>query len=269
MTTAWRAPVLLLLAVVPCPAQEPILEVRLENVGQTLVRARLTPNGMIELPAAPLEELTGEDLGDAEYLSLPSLSELLGPQVEVEYDPRRALLLIRDLLGGLAATRALHARRQAVAQTRPRNFSGAGPFGSLTAELDGGRLIEGGWSFGRVAAAAGHSTESGARWGVSGRFLSQTYVTYDDGERRDPRLGLRWAGGRTFVNGSYVPAEGDLHLQAATSLGPWTAVFQEDGSAALSYRAGVQITLARTPDQYVTRISFGRNPSPFSFPRVR
>jgi hypothetical protein len=248
-------------------AQQPILQVRLNGVGATLVQARLSGDGTLELPLAPLEELTGEELGDAEYVSLPALGVLLGPAVELDYDPRRALLSILDTLGGLAATQTLFARREAESRTRPGEFRIGGPFGSLTTDLEGARLIEGGWNVGRFVVGGAHSTESGTRWSASARLLDQAYLTYDGGERRDPRFGMRWAGGPTFVQGSYSADDG-LQAQVASTLGPWAVFLRDDGSAALTYRAGVQVTVGRTPDGAVTRISFGRNPSPFTVPRV-
>lgn len=256
---------------VSCLAQQPILEVRLAGVGQILVQGRLTSDGTLELPVAPIEELTGEDLGEMPFLSIETLSEALGPQVEVDYDPRRALLLLRDPLGSLAATQELRDIRQAEARGTPANVFSGGPYGALTADIDGDRLLEGGWSFGWLALSAAHSTLSGGRWGLSVRPLPRTWLTYGDSEEGNARFGLRWAGGRTFVRTSYVPATEKFRGQAATSFGRWTAFLQEDGSAALTFRTprSGQITVARTPDQYSTRLSFGRNPSPFNLPVVR
>lgn len=250
-------------------AQQPIIEVSLPGVGQVLVQARLAEDGMLELPVEPLRELIGEELGKAAYLSLPSLQSRLGPGVDLEYDNRRALVRIRDPLGRLAASRALFDRRRAEDRSRPQEFVLGGPYGTLTADFEGASLVEGGWNFGRLAFGGAHSTESGSRWNASVRPLRRLYLTYQDGERFGPRIGARWAGGRTFVETSYSPETGDLLARAATSRGPWTFYAREDGTAAISHASVVQVTLGRTPDGVVTRVSYGRNPSPLSVPRVR
>lgn len=250
-------------------AQQPILEVRVPGGAQTLVQARLTEDGVLELPIEPLRELTGEDLGDAAYLSLAALRSRLGPGVEVHYDAQRALVRIQDPTGRLAATRALLDESRAESLSRPREFSLGGPYGSLTTDTGGGSLVAGGWNFGRLALGGAYSTESGQRWNVAVRPLERMYVTYQDGDRFASRIGVRWAGGPTFLETSYAPGTGDLRGRAATSLGAWTLYAQEDGTAAISYTADVQLTLGRTPDGFVTRISYGRYPSPLTVPRVR
>jgi hypothetical protein len=250
-------------------AQQPILEIRLPGVGETLVQARLTDDGTLELPAEPLRELTGEDVGDAPYLSLASLQAQLGPGVDVVYDPRRALVQIRDPLGRLAASRARFDELRAENISRPREFLLGGPYGSLTTDIGGGSLVEGGWNFGRAALGGAYSTESGYRWDVSVQPLNRVYVTFQDGERFDSRLTVRWAGGPTFVETSYAPATGDFRARAATSLGPWTFYAQDDGGAAITYTGPVQLTLGRTTDGFVTRVAYGRYPSPLSIPYVR
>jgi len=250
-------------------AQQPILEIRLPGVGQRLVQARLTADGILKLPTEPLRELTGEDLGDATYLSLASLRSRLGPGVDIEYDTRRALVRIHDPLGRLAAKRAQFDRRRAEDLSRPREFSLGGPYGSLTTDIGGGSIVQGGWNFGRLALGGAYSTESGHRWDASVRPFDRIYVTYQDGERFASRLGVRWAGGPTFIETSYAPGTGDLRARAATSLGPWTFYAQDDGAAAISYTSDVQLTLGRTPEGFVTRVSYGRYPSALSVPRVR
>lgn len=265
----WAALGMVIVAAPAGYAQQPILEVRLTGVGQTLVQARLSEDGVLELPADALEELTGEDLGKVRYVSIPALTRLLGPGVLLDYDANRALLLIRDSLGRLPATRAAFKSREARSRAQPTGFLVDGPYGSLTTESAGGRLIEGGWSFDRFAVGGAHSTESGFRWNASARLFERAYLTYDDGDGpRESRFGLRWAAGRTLLQGSYTPESGDLRAQAATSLGPWTLFLRQDGTAALSHRSVVQVTVGRTPDGVVTRVSFGRYHSPLAVPRI-
>lgn len=259
---------LLVAPVSPSIAQQPILEVSLPGVGQTLVQARLTEEGVLELPVEPLRELTGEALEGSEYLSIPSLQDLLGPGVAVEYDSRRAVVRIRDTMGRLAATRGLFDRRRAEQRARPEGFVLGGPYGSFTTEFGGGSRVEGGWNFGRLVLGGAHSTETGSRWNASVEPFRRTYLTYTDGDRYGPRFGLRWAGGPTFLEAAYSPEDGDWEARAATSVGPWTFYVQEDGSAAVSHTSVVQVTLGRTPDGFVTRLSYGRLPSPLSLPRV-
>jgi hypothetical protein len=249
-------------------AQQPILEVSLPGVGQTLVQGQLTEDGVLELPTAPLEELTGEELGDVAYVSLPALRSALGAGVEIEYDSRRALIRISDPMGRLAATRRLYDQRLASGQGRPTSFLLGGPYAVLTAESGGRSLFEGGWNFGRVSVGVAQSTETGPRWNASVRVLQRAYLSYQDAEGRGPAFGLRWAGGRTFVETVYAPETEDFRARAATSLGPWTFYAQEDGTAAISHRSVVQVTVGHTPEGFATRLSYGRHPSPLSVPRV-
>lgn len=253
----------------PAMAQQPLVEVRLEGVGSVLVQGQLTSQGLLEVPIAPLEELTGERLGDSDYLTLGLLSRALGPQVDVDYRPRLALLVLRDPLRTLAATRSRLQRQQAEARGRPSGLLAPGWYGALTADERGERLVQGGWTGGRFAVQAIHSTLSGARWSLSARPFSRLWLTYEDGERGRASYGLRWAAGRTFVRASYVPGSDDLRGQAGASLGPWTAFVQEDGSAALTWTGPFNVTLARTPDGVATRLVIGRRSPPFILPRVR
>ena len=260
---------LLLVMVSAAAAQQPILEVRLPGVGEILVQARLTEDGILELPVEPLEELTGEEFGGMDFLSIPALQSHLGPGILVDYDSSRALVRIRDSAGRLAATRASYDRRRAESRVRPDGFLIGGPYGSLTTEFGGGSLVDGGWNFGRFAVGGSHSTESGSRWNVSVEPYRRTFLTYQDGDRYGPRFGLRWVGGPTFFEATYSPDEGDWSARAATSAGPWTFYLQEDGAASISHTSTVQVTLGRTADGIVTRLSYGRYPSPLSVPRLR
>ena len=259
---------LLLSADVPGHAQQPILEIEIAGVGQTLVQARLTEDGVLELPVAPIGELSGEDFDDRDWISLTELRTVLGPAVEIEYDARRALIRIRDPMARLAATQAQYDRRKSESAARPASFLLSGPYAALTAELDGGSLFEGGWNFGSASVGGAYSTESGARWDASVRLLDRAYVTYRDAESRAAAFGFRWSGGPTFFETNYAPESGDFRARAAASLGPWTFYVQEDGTATVSHRSVVQVTVGRSPDGFVTRLSYGRHPSPLSVPRV-
>lgn len=250
------------------PAQQPILEVELAGVSRTLVQGRMTDEGVLELPTAPLEELTGEDLGEAEYVSLPGLDGLLGPDIGVHYDPRRAVVRIQDPLNRLVATRRLFDRRQAEVRSRPSEFLLGGPYAAATVDSEGRNLVEGGWNFGRFAVGLARSTETGLRWNASARLLERTYLTYQDADTRGQQLGVRWAGGSTFADVVWAAETGDFRARMATTVGPWTVYLQEDGTAAVSHRSDVQVTVGRTPDGFVSRVSYGRSPSPLSVPRV-
>lgn len=250
-------------------AQQPILEINVPGVGQALVQAQLDEDGVLFLPTAPIAELTGEELGENAYLSLASLRAALGPGVDINYDSRRAVLRIRDPMGRLAATRALFGRRKAEKEARPVDLLLDGPYAALTTEVGGGTLVEGGWNFGALAVGAARSTQSGLRWNASLRVLRQAYLTYVDTEDRGPTFGARWAAGPTFVGTSYTPGVGDLRVRAATSVGPWTFFVQDDGTASVSHRSVVQVTVGHTPNGFVTRLSYGRHPSPLVVPRVR
>lgn len=262
----------LVLWTTPALAQRPVLEVRLDGVGDVLVEGRLTPGGILELPAAPIEALTGARLGEADFLSLEALSRALGPQVAVEYDPRLALLRLRDPSRSLPATRARYQELAAEARASPSNIYGRGPFSTVTADSDGEGLVEAGWNFGRLAINATHSTLSGNRWGVAVQPLARTWLSYEESEGRGRFVAVRWAGGRTFARASYSTAPEAVRGQVGASAGPWTVFLQReprDWSAALTFRGPMDITVAHTNDQFTTRIAFGRTSSPFMLPRVR
>lgn len=245
---------------------------RLDGLESVLVQGRLTPGGTLEVPIPPLEELTGEELSDEPFLSLAALSYALGPQVEVEYDPRRALLAIRDPFRSLSAMKALVDRRHAEARGLPPEVFAGGFYGSITADSDEDRLVEGGWSFGWVAVSAAHSTITGGAWGLSVQPISGTWLSYGDSEKGSASFSLRWFGGRTFARAAYAVDTEDLGAQAGISLGSWTGYVQreqQDWSGAVTLRGPVNFTVARMPDRLTTRVSFGRHPSPFSLPRVR
>lgn len=249
-------------------AQQPVLEVELSGLGTIIVEGRLTADGTLELPVLPLERLTGEGLGARDYVSLAELRQALGPRAQVMYDPRRARLVIDDPHVSLAATRALFERRRAAARARPGAYEERGPYAMITADEDGGRLFEGGWSFGRFALHAARSSDAGAWWGVSVRPFARTYLSYSDGDQRGERFGVRWAAGRTFLVASYRPASDDFRGHVATSVGPFAAFLEDDGTAAITFLGPVDVTVARTPDRYAMRLSYGRQHSPFAVPRV-
>lgn len=256
----------------PALAQRPVIEVRLEGVGDVLVEGRLTPGGVLEVPAAPIETLTGARIEEDDFLSLDALSRALGPQVVVEYDPRLALLRLRDPSRSLPATRTRYEELTAEARATPSNIYGRGPFSAVTADSRGESLVEAGWNFGRLAINASHSTLSGNRWGVAVQPLSRTWLSYEASDGRGSFVAVRWAGGRTFARASYSTALEAARGQLGASAGPWTVFLQReprDWSAALTFRGPMDITAAHTNDQFTTRIAFGRTASPFMLPRVR
>lgn len=261
-----------LAAAAPCVAQRPILEVRLSGVGTVLVEGRLTAAGTLELPVAPIEELIGKSLGALPFLPLSALQGALGEQVRMEYDPRRALIVIDDPLRLLPAVRARDERSEAGARATPAIVYGRGPFSSITADEDGERLLEAGWNFGRLAVNVARSTVSGDQWGVAVQPVAGTWLTYQDGGRGRPTYAIRWARGRTFVHTSYASADESLRAQLGTSVGPLTMFVQReprDWNAAVTLRGPMQVTIARVRERLAARISIGRNLSPFSLPRVR
>lgn len=272
MTRAFLCALALFVWATPAVAQRPVLEVRLDGVGNVLVEGRLTPGGVLELPAAPIEALTGARLGEGDFLSLDALSRTLGPQVVVEYDPRLALLRLRDPSRSLPATRARYQELAAEARGSPNNFYGRGPFSAVTADSDGEGLVEAGWNFGRFAVNATHSTLSGDRWGVAVQPLARTWLSYEESEGRGRFMAVRWAGGRTFARASYATAVEAVRGQIGASAGPWTVFLQReprDLSAALTFRGPMDITVAHSNDQFTTHVAIGRSSSPFMLPRVR
>ncbi|HSM36076.1 MAG TPA: hypothetical protein VK837_06730 [Longimicrobiales bacterium] len=256
----------------PCLAQTPVLQVRLGAVGEVLVEGRLTSNGVLQLPVDPLEELTGKELGDTEFLSMDELARALGPQVEVVYDPRRALLTLADPFGTLPASRARMEQGTASARATPGLVYGRGLFSTLTADEDGESSVEAGWNFGRVAFNLARSSRTGDRLGLAVQPFRSTWLSLEAREASDTRLGARWATGRSFVRTSYSMDEAMLRGQVGTGVGPWTFYVQrepDDWGAAVTYTGPATVTLARAHEQLRARVSFGRTTSPFSIPGVR
>jgi hypothetical protein len=271
LKAVWAA-LALLLVVAPVTAQRPILEVQLDGVGAVLVEGRLTPAGQLELPVAPIEELTGATIGEAEFLSIDALSRALGTPVTVDYDPRRALLALRDPARILPATQARFARIIASSRVTPGIISGRGPFSAITASSGGDRSVEAGWNFGRLALNVVHSTLSGSRWGVAVQPIPQAWLSYEDAVDRGGSVALRWASGRTFSRVAYSADDQDVRAQLGASAGPWIVYLQRDPgewSGAVTLRAPVDITIGYAMDEFATRISYGRASSPFMLPRVR
>lgn len=241
-------------------------------MGDVLVEGRLTSDGVLEVPVAPIETLTGARLGEGDFLSLDALSRTLGPQVVVEYDPRLALLRLRDPSQSLPATRARYQELAAEARASPSNIYGRGPFSAVTADSHGESRVEAGWNFGRLAINASHSSLSGNRLGVAVQPLARTWLSYEESDGRGRFVAVRWAGGHTFARASYSTSLEAVRAQVGASAGPWTVFLQReprDWSAALTFRGPMDITAAHTNDQFTTRIAFGRTASPFMLPRVR
>lgn len=271
MSLPCRCAVVLFIAASPALAQRPVLEVRLDGVGHVLVEGRLSPGGLLELPTAPIHELIGASLGGAEFMSLDELSRTLGTQVSVEYVPRLALLVIRDPGRTLPASRARFESLSAASRATPAEVFGRGPFGSIVADSEGDRLVEGGWNFGRVAVNASHSTLSGSRWGAAVRPLGRMWLSYQAGEQGGSSVSALWAGGRTFARAAYSSEVGKMRGQLGTTLGRVTVFLQrepDDWSTAVTVRGPVALTIAHSDDRLSSRISFGRTMSPFTLPRI-
>jgi hypothetical protein len=262
---------LLLVVASPALAQRPVLEVRLEGVGHVLVEGRLSSGGLLELPTAPIHELTGASLGGLEFMSLDELARTLGAHISVEYVPRLALLVIRDPARSLPASRARFESLTAASRATPAEVFGRGPFGSLTADSDGERFAEGGWNLGRVAVNGSHSTLSGSRWGAAVRPLGRMWISYQASDRRGSSVNALWAGGRTFARAAYNSDVGRLQGQIGTNIGRLTVFLQRepsDWSTAVTVRGPLAVTIAHTDDRFSSRVSFGRIMSPFTLPRI-
>lgn len=271
MNLSCRCAVVLLAAASPALAQRPVLEIRLDGVGHVLVEGRLSSEGLLELPTAPIHELIGANLGGAEFMSLDELSQTLGAQVSVEYIPRLALLVIRDPGRSLPASRARFESLTASSRATPAEVFGRGPFGSIVADSDGDRLVEGGWNLGRVAVNGSHSTVSGNRWGAAVRPFGRMWLSYQNSERSGSSVNALWAGGRTFARAAYSSHIGKVRGQVGTTVGRLTLFLQgepDDWSTAVTVRGPVVVTIAHSDDRLSSRISFGRTMSPFTLPRI-
>jgi len=251
-------------------AQQPILELRVDGIGRTIVQGRLSSDGVLEIPTEPIQELTGEDLAGVPFISIDDLRGVFGPQVDVHYDPRRAMLTIRDPFGVLVASRELRESLRARAAVEPSAAWSQGPYAALTTDWND-QVYEAGWSFGRLSVGGAHSSFSGTQWGASLRAHRQLWLTYVRHRMGGSDVGVRWAGSGTFVRASYDTTRRDVAFQAAATLESFTAYVRDDGGTALSYRIphSGMVTVARTTDGFTTRVSIGRPQSPFSIPMVR
>lgn len=252
--------------------QEPLIEVRVSSVGTELVRGRLTPGGDLELPAEPLEGLTGEGF-EREWLTLAELRDALPSQVSIAYRPEKALLVIRDPYAALQATRDRRERQRDAGRARPAGAFG-GPWAVVTADSRQEAGVRAGWELGRFSFSAGTSTVGRASWGASVRVLSRTWISYNDAEGQPPAFQVRSSPdllGSTLATARWSPG-GEVDARLSTALGPVTLLATTEKTAAVGLRGdGISWTVGRTADGiYTTRFALGaRAFSTLSIPRVR
>lgn len=284
MTPRGTRSLALLLALLAAPAlaeaQEGgvILEVRLPSVGSVVVEGEGTMDEPL-LPAAPVFDLVGRDTpAGLDLVTVERLESELG--VEVEYYPRRALVLIQDTYSQLPASQASLDTKHAEGRARPSALQfRRGPFGSVAAAEDGEYLTTLGWNFGRFEAAASTSREGGDEWRASLNPFGNWWVSYQDGSDREPQVDARLNVGRTFATLTYTPTEEEIGARVNAGIGPFSVALQdrdvmeglEDGIAVVTWRGDpVAVTVARTgTSEYIGRLSFGRRTSFLAVPRVR
>lgn len=247
-----------------------IVEVRIEGVGSAWALATDGPDSTtIRFSAREIFDFVEMVAPANPMLSLQALRDEL--RVDVFWLPSRMLLLIRDPNRALPVSRnqldELRAQSRARAAV-PVELRGRGPFLALTMDEAEERLVEAGYSLGRLVGRWSHSTVSGQQWAVNANVDSRLWLSYRDSERDEPALGARLALGRTWITADYDLD--NLELAGATSIGPLVVYATTQDRAVVTWRGPVQLQAGYTGDRGVVRVAWGPVPlSPFSMPWVR
>lgn len=275
--TLWRALVGTVALTSVLHGQEPTLvEIELVGVGAVIVEAR-TGTPAPQLPAAEVYAFLGLGTPPTQWVELGALRDAVGPAVLVRWEPERQRILVDDPYATLRPTRAKRDRQRNQAVARGPTFTPAvGPFGSITADERGERMVEAGWSFGRVTVRGATSTVSGEAWSASVSPLRGWWLTYADSDQRGPVATARVALGPVYGSVDWRERAAEpLTFSAAATWGS-VAAFVAPGrdEYVLTLRGapllGLDFQVARSGDVWSTRIGFGPfGPSPLSAPHVR
>lgn len=257
-------------AVVAQAADTLVVEVRLDGIGSTYALATGGPDSTtIRFSSREIFEFVELVAPADAMLSLQALRNEL--RVDVFWLPSRLLLVVRDPNRALPVARRqldeLRARSRARAAV-PVELRSQGPYLALTMDEEDERLVEAGYSLGRIVGRWSHSTLSGQQWAVNASLDSRLWLSYRDSERDDPALGARLAFGRTWITADYNLDK--LELMGATSIGPLVIYATTQDRAVITWRGPVQFQAGYSDNRGVLRVAYGNVPlSPFSIPYIR
>ena len=269
----WIALVLYALA---CPnhakgqAPNAIVTVRLEGVGAAEVEAVLTADSTLLLPAPDVEQLLGLPSSGAAWLTVAQLRQMF-PPIQVTWEPRALLVLIRDDLLVLPASRST---RDAIARqaqgAAPYQLTTSGPFLAVTANDAGRQLYEGGYSYrGKVALTAARSTTRGDAWTLS--LMPSPVVFASVGEvNRLPAASARIALGPAWTSVSWTRGQA-VAVDALVQLHR-VAFFASPTRDAYAVTVNVRplgLQLGRSGNHNTAKLTYGAlPPNPFAVPMV-
>lgn len=250
-------------------AQEVVVNVRLEGVGEVLVLAEQDSAGL-HLPARPVFELCGLPAPAEATLTTDELEERL--RVAVEFVEQRQEVVISDRTGMLPATRAVRDAAHATAQARrsalPANLPGG--FGaSVAVDNDNQKEVLLSYGWGRASAAVGHNTVSGSsvHGGVSLRPL---YLSAHWSEARDASVSARLLLGRSYA--AVTVSEIETVASAGLLAGPVALFVSTTGNAAATIRlpqfAAIQVGYREATDRVTVRATYGRVPPLFNVQQI-
>lgn len=247
-----------------------VVEVRVDGIGSILTLASAGPDpATVRFSTREIFEFVGLPEPPMPSMDLTTLRAALG--VDVVWVPSRLLLLVRDPGRTLPVTRAELDRLRAQSRARsaiPVEQRRPGPFMAVTVDEDRERLVDAGYSFGRLAGRWSNSTVSGNHWSLNANPASRLWLSYRDSDDTDPAFGVRLALGRAWVSADYDGEQVDA--MGAAVVGPLVLFATTRERAVVTWRGPVQLQVGYAERRSVFRVAWGPVPlSPFSIPDVR
>lgn len=233
-----------------------------------MVEAVLTADSALLLPARDVHALLGLDPPAAAWLPLAELTRRY-PTVAFAWYPRALVIVVEDPLGVLPATRALRDRLARQARgAAPLVVTRGGPFLSLAADDSGRSLVDAGYSFrGRAALQVRRSATRGTSWALSVAPGPHLFLSYGDGDRRQPAASGRLAVGPAWVSASWTPTSSSVDGLVALARGVSLFASTRDVYVLTVQQPAWALQVARSGPVAAARLSWGPVPaSPFSFP---
>jgi len=256
----------LLLALV-VPSDTLLVDVQLVGVDHVVVEAILTqPDSVLLLPAADVHQLLGLPPPTSQWLTVAALKRSF-PPLSVEWMPRALLVVIRDDLLALPASR--QTRDALINQARggsPFSQIASGPFLALTTDGLGRTLVDGGYNWrGQISLTARHSSTRGAAWTLSLAPVPSVFVSYSGGHSMRDAVSARIAKGPLWLQPVWSAADHRLQTDGLLSVG-WVKLFASTRKTfLLSIQGrGADLQLGRSAGVWASRVSIGPIPaSPF------
>ncbi len=246
-----------------------IVDVQLVGVGSTTVEAILTADSVLLLPAADVHQLLGLPMATVPWLTVAQLQQQF-PPIDVRWIPRALLVVIRDELLALPASRATRdALVRRATGASPFAQIASGPFAAITADALGRTLLDGGYNWrGRVSVTAQRSSTRGTAWSVNLAPVSALNLGFSQQGATSAASG-RLAVGPAWLQASWLRGQA-LMVDGLLKLGV-VSVFgspQRDAYA-ITIRGPVTVQWGRTGSTSAARVSVGPiPPSPFVVPAV-